>query len=518
MDTKTLYDVLIIGGGINGTGIGYDASARGLKVLLVEQNDLACGTSSQSSKLIHGGLRYLEHYDFSLVRESLIERQHLMHNARHLVHGMRFVIPHHNSLRPYWLIRLGLFIYDLLGPRGSLKRSKSISFKKDDHSPLKLSLRKGFIYSDCIVDDARLVISNALRIQENGGAVATHTKCIKAQYNNNMWEVTLQKQNNEIVNVRAKVLINATGPWIQQVIKDYLKTQSTEKIKLVKGTHIILPKLYDGNHAYLLQNKDRRVIFVVPYLNHYTLIGTTESVYSGDPKLAKPRTAEIEYLCDSVNHYFHKRISSKSVIHAFAGVRPLLDAQSLSLSNLGRGYKIEQSPAYNQSLINVFGGKLTTYRILAENVVNLLKTHFPLLREPCTADHYLPGGDFPEESFNEFKKNLIAQFPFLPRTLLQRWSNQYGSLCYKILAGVKTLRDLGEDLGHGLYEKELEYLVNHEWAHSAEDILWRRTKLGLLFTDSEIEKLDKWLLRKQAIPVSLQKASISQPSLRGLGL
>lgn len=517
MDTQTLYDLLIVGGGINGAGIGHDASSRGLKVLLVEQNDLASGTSSQSSKLVHGGLRYLEHYDFALVRESLQERQRLLQNAPHLVHGMRFVIPYFNLLRPYWFLRLGLFIYDLIGPRKPLKRSKAIHFKKSNHiSPLKLSIRNGFIYSDCVTDDARLVIANALKIKEYGGAVATYTKCIKAEYLNNQWEVTLHNQHtNDYVTVHAKVLINATGPWVNQFIKESLRTESKEKIKLVKGTHIILPKLYEGNHAYLLQNKDRRVIFVVPYLNHFTLIGTTESNYTGDPKFVKPEIAEIEYLCDSVNQYFHKHINRKEVLHAFAGVRPLLASQTLSLSNLSRGYKIEQHPIYHQALINVYGGKLTTYRKLSENVVNLLYTQFPLLKDPCTENQFLPGGHLLQGNFNDFKKVLISEYPQLSLSLLNRYAHQYGSISYKILANVKHPSDLGQDLGHGLHEKELEYLIEHEWAYTVEDILWRRTKLGLVFNAQEIERLDKWLLRKHTIPVSLQKGAISLPSLRG---
>ncbi len=487
----------MIGGGINGVGVAADAAGRGLSVLLCEQNDLASATSSASSKLIHGGLRYLEYYDFSLVRESLKERKVLLKSAPHLVHPMRFVVPFNQFLRPFWLIRLGLFIYDLLGHSRSFKRSKAIYFNptKADN-PLKRSIRRGFVYSDCFVDDARLVIANALRAQHFGGYIATNMKCIHAERTQDFWEVKL---HNEITGisciVKARSLVNAAGPWVENVINNVIHIPSQNHIRLVKGSHIIVPKLHDREKAYVLQHKDGRVVFVIPYLKQFSMIGTTDVEFNGDPHHVNIDMQEKEYLCEIVSDYFHHPVKSEQIIHSWSGVRPLVDDHATNLSAMNRGYKLEiNTDAKNTlPLVNVFGGKLTTYRKVAEKVVDLLCPFFIHCGDAWTSKRPLPGGDLPERNFTLFLEKLAVDFNWLPSSLLMRYAQSYGTLTYSLLENVKNISALGRDLGHGLYEKEIIYLIQKEWARTADDILTRRTKLGYFFTSTEKEKLEVWL-------------------------
>lgn len=503
MNTEHPYDVVVIGGGINGVGIAADAAGRGLSVFLCEQNDLASATSSASSKLIHGGLRYLEYYDFALVRSSLIERKILLRSAPHLVQPKRFVVPFLKEHRSFWYIRLGLFLYDMMGHSRTFKRSKAINFSPTDPTnPLKLSIRKGFIYTDCFVDDARLVIANALRAQRSGAEIATRMKCIDAKRIDDIWQIQLKNEiTQEYISIKARALVNAAGPWVDDVINNVLHVPSKNHIRLVKGSHIIVPKLYDREQAYVLQHKDGRIVFVIPYLKQFSMVGTTDVDYAGDPYKVKIDLQEMEYLCEIVSEYFHHPLKSQQIISTWSGVRPLVDDKSSNLAAINRGYRLDMSVDANKKLplLNIFGGKLTTYRLLAEQSVNLLAPYFKQCSSPWTAKRPLPGGDFPEHKLSLFIVKLAQDYAWLPSALLMRYAESYGTLTYDMLIDVKSINDLGLDLGHGLYENEVRYLIEKEWALTAEDILTRRTKLGLFFTPSEQERLELWLQKNKTL-------------------
>ncbi len=498
MYTESFYDVVVIGGGINGTGIAADAAGRGLSVLLCEQNDLASATSSASTKLVHGGLRYLEGYHFALVRESLREREILIQTAPHLVRPLRFVVPYNQLLRSFWLIRLGLFIYDLFGYGPSFKRSKMIGLDANDATnPVKRSIRKGFIYSDATVDDARLVITTAIRSAKAGGTIANYTRCISAIRHADHWQLQLQNQlNQQTFTIECKALINAAGPFVDEVLNAVLKTQSPTKVKLVKGSHIVVPKIHQRSEAYVLQHKDGRVIFVIPYQQQFTLIGTTEVVYHGSPSKAKITLAEIEYLCDIVNNYFHDTLTPEQVVYSWSGVRALVGDDAANLSTHSREYHLEvvTDEQGKVPLLNVFGGKLTTYRALAEKALNKLSPFFPEMGPAWTSHSPLPGGDLATTEISTFIENLAEDYPWLPAQLALRYAQNYGTITYHILKEYTQLEDLGYHFGHGLYEKEVIYLVEKEWARHADDILWRRTKLGLYLTAAEQDELQKWLV------------------------
>lgn len=494
------YDVVIIGGGINGTAIAADAAGRGLKVLLAEQSDLASGTSSASSKLIHGGLRYLEQYAFQMVRHSLKEREILCQNAPHLVHPIQFILPIHPRLRSSWLIRLGLYFYDLLGGRSQLARSRVVELENNaDINPLNLTLKKGFSYSDCTVNDARLVILNAIRAAQFQCRISTRTKVIGAKYSDKDWSITLEDQlSHQKQTVSTTVLINAAGPWLDKVIQGYLHTPSQYKLKLVKGSHIVLPKLYDGNQGYLLQLKDRRVIFVIPYHGQFTMIGTTDVPFQDSLDNIKISQSEIDYLINALNEYFHHSIKSNQIVTSWSGVRALVDTKSQTLAGVSREYKLEliHTPKI-APLVNVFGGKLTTHRYLAEEVMTLIKPFFKKMLPSWTAHANLPGGDL-GGTLDEFSLKLQTDFPFLEKGLCERFANYYGTLCYQFLKGKDSLEAMGHHFGHQLYEVEIKYLIDHEWAVTAEDILERRTKLGLILSESERLELESWLIKHQA--------------------
>lgn len=497
MYTESFVDVAVIGGGINGTGIAADAAGRGLSVLLCEQNDLASATSSASSKLIHGGLRYLEDYNFSLVRESLKERETLLKTAPHLVHPMRFVVPYNQLRRSFWMIRLGLFIYDLFGYGRFFKRSKMIFLNPNDtSSPLKRSIRKGFIYSDATVDDARLVVTTALRLARAGGVVANYTRCLSATRMSDHWSLQLQNQlTQQIYTIKCKALVNAGGPFVNEILNGVVKIPSSHHLKLVKGSHIVVPKLYDRKEAYVLQHKDGRVIFVIPYLKQFTLIGTTEIIYQGDPEKVKISLGEMEYLCNIVSEYFHHPVKPEQIIHSWSGVRALVDDQSSNVSSNSREYKLELNVDENGHLplLNVLGGKLTTYRALSEKAVNLLTPFFKDIGQNWTDEYPLPGGDMAKEEYADFFETIAQQYDWLPADLALRYLQNYGTLLHQILKDCHQLSDLGYHFGHGLYEKEVVYLIEKEWARKMEDILWRRTKLGLFLQPEEQIELEKWL-------------------------
>lgn len=486
------YDVLIIGGGINGVGIAADTAGRGLSTLLCEMDDLASATSSNSSKLIHGGLRYLEHYEFRLVREALAEREVLLKKAPHIIWPLRFRLPHRPHLRPAWVIRLGLFLYDNLAKRATLKKSHSITFK--DNSPLNPQILKGFEYSDAWVDDARLVVLNAMSAREKGAEILTRTRCLSAQRHKQHWLVVLENQlTRERQTIKAKTLVNAAGPWVTDFFDQALAKTAPKKIRLVKGSHIIVPRIYDAPEAYILQNEDKRIVFVIPYEEQFSLIGTTDVEHKGSPGDVEISQQEIDYLIAVVNKHFKNNIDTESIVSSYAGVRPLLDDDSDSPDKVTRDYTFEVDRAQGQALLlSIFGGKITTYRKLAEAAVNHIVEGFPHATPAWTANTPLPGGDFNQQS--NLSQELQQEYPWLPPATRQRFVRSYGTLSRShVLKNVNTLADMGQHFGAGLYQREIEYLIKQEWAITLEDIIWRRTKLGLLLNQSEQNHLNYFL-------------------------
>lgn len=498
-----LYDLAVIGGGINGVGIAADAAGRGLSVFLCERDDLASHTSSASSKLIHGGLRYLEHYEFRLVREALAEREVLLGKAPHIVKPMRFVLPHRPHLRPAWMIRAGLFLYDNLGKREKLPASRGLRFGEE--SPLKPAIKRGFEYSDCWVDDARLVVLNAMAARERGAQIHIRTQCLSAKRASGIWHVELQRQDGSRFSLRAKALVNAAGPWVAQFIGENLQQRSPYGIRLIQGSHIIVPKLYDGEQAYIMQNEDRRIVFAIPYLDRYTMIGTTDREYHGDPASVSIGDDEIAYVLGVANTHFRKQLGPEDIIHTFAGVRPLCDDESDNPSAVTRDYTLSLSAEEKQApLLSVFGGKLTTYRKLAESAMVLLKPFFPAMGHSWTAKDSLPGGEG-MSTVEALVDQLVDQIRGIDRPLAKRWATGYGSRVWSMLGKARSVDALGEDFGHQLYMQEVEYLRREEWATQVDDILWRRTKLGLAFTPSEKARLQGYLA-DQAIADGARKS------------
>ncbi|MBX9912384.1 MAG: glycerol-3-phosphate dehydrogenase [Pseudomonadaceae bacterium] len=490
-----VYDLAIIGGGINGVGIGADAAGRGLSVFLCEKDDLAQHTSSASSKLIHGGLRYLEHYEFRLVREALAEREVLLAKAPHIVKPLRFILPHRPHLRPTWMIRAGLFLYDHLGKREKLAGSRGLRFNAD--SPLKSSISRGFEYSDCWVDDARLVVLNAMAIREQGGHVHTQTRCVSARRSKGLWHLNLERSDGSRYSIRARALVNAAGPWVARFIKEDLGQKSPYGIRLIQGSHIVVPRMFAGEEAYILQNEDGRIVFAIPYLQHFTLIGTTDHEYQGDPAKVKISDGEIDYLLSVVNSHFKKPLARADIVHTYAGVRPLCDDESDDPSAVTRDYTLALDGAPGEApLLSVFGGKLTTYRKLAESALSQLAAHFPNMGARWTASAPLPGGE-QMSSASELSINLALQYSWLAPALAQRWASSYGSRSWQLLEGTHSLDCLGEHFGADLYAREVEYLCQYEWATCAADILWRRSKLGLFIPANQQTKLQQYLLLRR---------------------
>ncbi|MGP1393887.1 MAG: glycerol-3-phosphate dehydrogenase [Inquilinaceae bacterium] len=497
-----LVDLLIVGGGINGAGIARDAAGRGLSVVVCEQGDLGGATSSASSKLIHGGLRYLEMYEFRLVREALAEREVLLRAAPHIIWPLRFVLPHNKLLRPAWMVRLGLFLYDHIGGRRSLPGTKTLRLRqRPEGAALKPDLTLGFAYSDCWVEDSRLVVLNALDAERRGAAVHVRTRCAGARRVGDHWEAELEDGDTGTRHtVRARILVNAAGPWVDLFQRGALGQNSPANLKLVKGSHIVVPRVYDGDHAYIFQNTDRRVIFAIPYEHRYTLIGTTDLVFDGDPATVAISAEETTYLLEAVNRYFAKPVQAADIVRTYAGVRPLYDDQTDNPSAVTRDYVFDvQAPDGGAPLLSIYGGKITTYRKLAEHALDKLKPHLPDLKPTWTATVPLPGGDMPDADFGRFLRGLRAVFGWLPEDLSTRYARLYGTLCHRFLDGKATMADLGEDFGGGLYEAEVAYLVDGEWARTAEDILWRRTKLGLAVPEAGQARLAAWLADRQPV-------------------
>ncbi|MDO5641466.1 MAG: glycerol-3-phosphate dehydrogenase [Paracoccus sp. (in: a-proteobacteria)] len=493
-DSAEMTDLFVIGGGINGAGVARDAAGRGLSVVLCEKDDLAQGTSSRSGKLVHGGLRYLEYYEFRLVREALIEREVLMRAAPHIIWPMRFVLPHSPQDRPAWLVRLGLFLYDHLGGRKKLPGTRTLDLRRDpEGAPLLDDYTKGFEYSDCWVDDARLVVLNAMDAAERGARVLTRTACVSARREGGAWTVETRDQiTGEIRHFRARCLVNCAGPWVTDVITRVAGASSPRNVRLVKGSHIITPKFWPGNHAYLVQNHDRRVIFINPYEGDKALIGTTDIAYDGPAEDVAADEAEIDYLLTVVNRYFKEKLRREDVLSSFSGVRPLFDDGKGNPSAVTRDYVFDLDETGGAPLLNVFGGKITTFRELAERGMHKLKGIFPQMGGDWTETATLPGGDIPDADYESFIQVLRAEYPWLPRPLAHHYGRLYGARARDLLAGATGLEPLGRHFGGLLYEAEARYLAAKEWAETPDDILLRRTKHYLTLSDDQMRAFADW--------------------------
>ena len=492
---QPVVDLLVVGGGINGVGIARDAAGRGLSVTLVERGDLASATSSASTKLIHGGLRYLEYYEFRLVREALSEREVLLASAPHIIWPLRFVLPHEKSLRPAWMIRLGLFLYDHLGGRKRLPPSRKVDLTQP---PYNVGLRPGFgigfEYSDCWVNDARLVALNAVDAEERGARIFTRRACLSAERQGAAWLAELQDRAGRREMLRARALVNATGPWAGEFLSRELGHKRPPRLRLVKGSHIVVDRLFEGDHAFILQNEDRRIVFAIPYEERFTLIGTTDLSYDGDPAKAAISPEETQYLCDVVNRHFARAISPGDVVWSYSGVRPLFDEDgSESASEISRDYVLDLDRDSGEApLLNVFGGKITTYRRLAEHALQKLQPFFPRMKAPWTAGAKLPGGDMPNADFEAFVADQTRRLAWLPAASVHRLARAYGTRIDRVLAGARSIGDLGIKFGGDLYEREVAYLIEREWAESADDVLWRRSKLGLHLPADSHKRLAEW--------------------------
>lgn len=465
------FDLLIVGGGINGCGIARDAAGRGLSVMLVEQDDIAAHTSSASTKLIHGGLRYLEYYQFRLVRESLAEREVILKIAPHLVKPMRFVMPMLGQMRPAWMIRAGLFLYDHIGGRSSLPKSSSVALRGTAWGAGLKDIARGFVYSDAWVDDARLVVLNALSAAEKGATICTHTRFLSAKRADDRWIASLDDGST----LAAKAIVNTAGAWVSRVLEGIEDAHDEPPPRLVKGSHIIVPRMYEGDHACLLQNSDKRIIFTIPYERDFTLIGTTDKPFDGDPSLPVIDQDEIDYLCASINRYFVKPISGSDVVASYSGVRSLFDDEQENASAVTRDYVLKLGASTGPQVLSAFGGKITTYRRLAEHALDRLAPFLPTMGARWTGDEPLPGGDMPGRVFASFYQMVRDRWPFLTPDNAERMARAYGTRIDMVLGDAQEL----DDLGGGLSRREIDYLVTHEWARTARDILWRRTKIGL---------------------------------------
>ncbi|MEE4242254.1 MAG: glycerol-3-phosphate dehydrogenase [Desulfopila sp.] len=495
-----LYDLAIIGGGVNGCGIARDAAGRGLSVFLCEQNDLASGTSSASTKLIHGGLRYLEYYEFRLVREALKEREVLLRAAPHIIWPLRFILPHHSGLRPYWLIRLGLFLYDNLGGRKLLPGTSTVNLKEDEAgAPLKKLFTKAFEYSDCWVMDSRLVILNAMDARSKGAHIQTRSRCLSATRHNDIWHLKLENTiTGKQSEIKALSVVNATGPWLDAFLSHTTHQETSRHIRMVKGSHIIVKKVFSHDRCYIFQNADGRIIFAIPYEREFTLIGTTDVDFKGDPGTVSIDREEIEYLCEAASEYFTKPVTTADVVSTYSGIRPLFDDGKNEAKAATRDYVLTIDDHNGKApLLSIYGGKITTYRKLGEAVLKKLKLYFPSMGENWTEQAALPGGDFPPLAFNDQVEKLLASCSCLDRQHAERLTRYYGTKAFDITKNIKNKPDLGRCFGSDLYEAEVIYLMEKEWARNADDVLWRRSNLGLFLGKEEKIVLDEWMNSRQ---------------------
>ncbi len=487
------YDLFIIGGGVNGCSIARDAAGRGLSVFLAEQSDLASGTSSASTKLIHGGLRYLEHYEFRLVREALIEREVLLKSAPHIIWPLRFVLPHHDGLRPRALLRLGLFLYDHLGGRKILPPTRTVDLHNDvTGEPLKEDFAHGYEYSDCWVQDARLVVLSARDAADRGAVIRTRTKCLSARRGDGLWTLILERDGKQET-VKAKALINAAGPWVSSVLGNVLGRNDPDKIRMVKGSHIVVEKLYEHDRCYIFQNGDGRICFAIPYEQNFTLIGTTDEDHNGDPGIPEITDAETEYLLKSVSEYFRKPVTSEQVRWSYSGIRPLYDDGASKAQEATRDYVLKLDVQEGQApVLSVFGGKITTARKLAEVALEKLAPFFPQMKKPWTAKATLPGGEVEVAEVARVIQDLKKRYSFLKPQNIERMFRMYGMRMKVFLGEARFAADLGRMIGP-LSEREIKYLKEREWAETADDILWRRSKLGLHMKKDEQDALRAYM-------------------------
>jgi glycerol-3-phosphate dehydrogenase len=482
------FDLAIIGGGINGVGIARDAAGRGLSVILVEKGDLAGATSSASTKLIHGGLRYLEYYAFRLVHEALSEREVLLRAAPHISGPMRFVLPHHPGLRPWWMIRAGLLLYDHLGGRNVLPGTRTLDLHRDPAGvPLRPSFARAFEYSDCWVDDARLVVLNARDAAARGADIRTRTRCNVARVADGRWSLTLEGG----AEAQARALVNAAGPWVSQVLSGVMAQPAPTPIRLVKGSHIVVPRLFQHDRSYLFQNADGRICFAIPYQDEFTLIGTTDEDFQGDPGQVMATPDDDAYLCTAVSEYLRRSVKPTEIVWRYAGVRPLRDDGASEAQAATRDYVLELHG--NPPALSVFGGKITTYRRLAEAAMAKLMPFFPAAGGAWTRTVPLPGGDFPWDEIGEVQAALQARYTFLAADTTRRLVRAYGTLAAEMLGEARSAANLGQVFGADLTEREVDWLVRKEWARTADDVLWRRSKLGLRFSMDETQALAAFL-------------------------
>lgn len=490
-------DIFVIGGGINGASVARDAVGRGYSVALAEMNDLASGTSSAATKLVHGGLRYLEHYEFRLVHEALAEREVLWAEAPHIIKPLRFVLPHHRGLRPAFVLRSGLAMYDYMGGRRLLPPTKTLDLTRHETGkPLKPGFRLGFEYSDCWVDDARFVVLNARDAADKGAAIHVRTKVVNARREHGGWTVELDGEAGRQT-VRAKLVVNASGPWVDTVIAQTLGKTGARNVRLVKGSHIVVRKLYEHDRCYIFQNADGRIIFAIPYEDDFTLIGTTDQDFSGDPKDVKISEAETEYLINAASEYFAQPVRREQIAWSYSGVRPLYDDGASAAQEATRDYVLKvDGDAATGAVVNVFGGKLTTSRRLAESVMEKIEHVLGKRGAPWTRNSRLPGGEFEPLNFDAEVRRLGLDYPGMPSGLVRRLMRQYGTRARAVLGDAKAVDDLGQHFGADLYAAEVEYLMAHEWARTAADVLWRRTKQGLRVGDEDERRLEGYVALK----------------------
>ena len=500
--SQVIHDLFVIGGGINGCGITRDAAGRGYSVALAEMNDFASGTSSGATKLIHGGLRYLEHYEFRLVRESLMEREVLWAMAPHIIWPMRFVLPFQKGgIRPAWLIRLGLFLYDHIGGRKLLPPTATLDMRKDPAGkPLKSIFTKAFEYSDGWVDDARLVVLNARDAADRGARIMPRTKVVSARHEDGIWAIdTFDAHSGRSETLQARMLVNAAGPWVDQVMRAAFGQNQAHNVRLVQGSHIVVRKKFEDPRAYFFQNPDNRIIFAIPYEGDFTLIGTTDRDYTDDPKDIRISEEETAYLCSAASEYFKEPVTPGDIVWTYSAVRPLFNDGASKAQEATRDYVLKLEEGKGAPLLNVFGGKLTTYRRLSEHALENIGEAIGAKGKPWTATSRLPGGDFPVKGYEAEVAKLKARYPFLSERHARRLVRRYGTRALVIMGEAGKTEDLGRHFGGDLYEAEVRYLMDNEWARSAQDVLWRRTKDGLRLNTEQAEILEEYMAARSAL-------------------
>lgn len=499
--TDTDFDLFIIGGGINGCGIARDAVGRGYSAIVAEMNDLGSGTSSGSTKLIHGGLRYLEYYEFRLVREALQEREVLWSMAPHIIWPLRFVLPHHKGLRPAWFLRLGLFMYDYIGGRKILPPTRTLNMRTDvSGKPLKPLFSKAFEYSDCWVNDARLVILNARDAADKGAEIRTRSKVVEARRNGSGWSVVVENlETGDRETITARMLVNSAGPWVDEVLGAAVGKNDVHNVRLVQGSHIVVKRLFEHDKCYIFQNADGRIIFAIPYEDDYTLIGTTDRDYDDEPGKVEISDEEIDYLCAAASEYFKDPVARDEIVWTYSGVRPLYDDGASKAQEATRDYILKtEGKAPDGVLLNVFGGKITTYRRLAESAMDLIEDALGKKGKPWTKGATLPGGDFPTEGYDTMVSKLLSDYPFLDEKAAKRYIRLYGTTAMEFLGEAKTDSDLGRDFGGNIREAEVRHLVANEWVKSGDDIAFRRTKAGLRMSKKQVSGLDAFVQELRA--------------------